>query len=154
MDAEKKTKNEKAAGDGAGQERPGSQVMNSNQTATVAAIQKEVADLVETERAAFLPRPLESPEFTHDEALKAVKEGEDGDAWIFIQKMRGKRVFDHAAGRWYLFRDHWWTEDPVEQILADLDCVIQAYLMEASYWFSKRFEAEQDKDEEAAKEAK
>jgi putative DNA primase/helicase len=71
---------------------------------------------------AFVKEQMVDPEITH-----ALARNEDGDAKLFVKEHTGRWVFDHAAGRWYFWQDHYWTEDKVNDILRALDPVIYRF---------------------------
>jgi hypothetical protein len=56
-----------------------------------------------------------------------LRRNEDGDAEIYIKLNRGKFIYDHAAGRWYVWRGHYWQEDIKNEALRAVDAVIDEY---------------------------
>jgi hypothetical protein len=56
-----------------------------------------------------------------------LKRNEDGDAQLYIKLNRDKFVYDHAAGRWYVWRGHYWQEDIKNEALRSVDAVIAEY---------------------------
>lgn len=88
--------------------------------------------LIEEERQIFASPPAhEETLFSSKEILGALYRGQDGDAWLMKHLFKGRFCFDHAAGRWYKWAEHYWKEDLIDEILASLDKVVEIYGQEA-----------------------
>jgi len=68
--------------------------------------------------------------FNEKEIEDALRENEDGDAWIYIELHRDLFVFDAAADRWYKWGGHFWIEDFLNDAMRGIDAVISVYLNE------------------------
>ncbi len=44
---------------------------------------------------------------------------QDGDAWLFTQIYKGQLCYDHAAGKWYEWKGHYWGEDKIKEIMRE-----------------------------------
>jgi putative DNA primase/helicase len=53
--------------------------------------------------------------------LQAIKNGEDGDAFLLIELLRNEFVYDHAAARWYRFEVNYWREDRVQEVIVKIE---------------------------------
>ena len=62
---------------------------------------------------------------------KSATSQQDGDSWLFRQIFRNQLCFDHAAGRWYEWKGHYWEEDKVDNVIRKIDKVIDIYAKEA-----------------------
>lgn len=62
--------------------------------------------------------------------LDALKNNEDGDAWLFIRLHTDKFCFDHSLGKWFEFKGNWWQEDILGNVTAELDSVVEEYCKE------------------------
>jgi len=67
------------------------------------------------------------PLVTSEEIMKALEDGEQGDASMFITLHRNQLCFDHAAQLWYLWGKHYWTEDITNVALASVMNVVNIY---------------------------
>lgn len=65
--------------------------------------------------------------FSPEEINKALDDGQDGDAGLFVQIYRERFCFDHAAGAWYRWAGHYWEEDRTEEALAAVNAVAEVY---------------------------
>jgi putative DNA primase/helicase len=105
-----------------------------------ANIRAAVQEAIDQEREAYAAPvcPQDAPEgprkFSEDELSHALRDGQDGDAWIYEELHRGRFCFDHSEGQWYVFRAHNWEPDIVREYVAALDHVIAVYVAEAQRW--------------------
>lgn len=101
----------------------------SQNLSDVNSIREIAQQRIESERAQFSDPVPNGVDFgiSESELWKAVNSAEDGDAWLFVQIHRGKLIFDHAAGRWFLWHGDYWQEDQSEEIISFVDDVISAY---------------------------
>ncbi|MFI5329905.1 MAG: phage/plasmid primase, P4 family [Desulfobaccales bacterium] len=93
------------------------------------------------------------PEFTEAELLNFARDGEVGDARLFIRIFEKKCCYDHAAGKWYRFIGHYWQRDELNHVLKDLDTLIDVYSKQASRQGGEKVKATRDGDETAMKQA-
>lgn len=63
--------------------------------------------------------------------LEALNRNTDGDAQLFIERHRGLYIYDCAAGRWYKWSGHYWTEDFTGETLQAVNAVVEIYETEA-----------------------
>lgn len=73
-----------------------------------------------------------------EEIMKAFSQNQDGDAEIFIRLNRGRFVYDHAAGHWFVFTGYYWKEDLIDEALKAVSSVADLY-MEEYYILSESF---------------
>ncbi len=75
----------------------------------------------------------QSPQVQISEAdiYKSATSQQDGDSWLFCQIYRNQLCYDHAAGRWYEWKGHYWEEDKVDNVTRKIDKVIDIYSKEA-----------------------
>ena len=59
--------------------------------------------------------------------LKALQEGEDGDAYLLIKLLKDRYAFDHATLDWYYWNDHFWRLDKINHIVVMIKEVINLY---------------------------
>jgi putative DNA primase/helicase len=95
----------------------------------------------------------ESTEFTDAELLNFARAGQVGDAQLFIRLFKGFYCYDHAAGRWYQWKNHYWAEDDLNSTLTALDCVIDLYERAAQRCAWTRARAARDGNDALAKQA-
>ncbi len=87
--------------------------------------------------------------FSENEIYKAMQSQQDGDAWLFTQIYKDQLCYDHAAGKWYEWKGHYWGEDKIKEIIPKIDAVIDIYAKEASKWaWRARTEAEEGNKKE------
>jgi putative DNA primase/helicase len=67
------------------------------------------------------------PKFTLMELLEFARSGEAGDAELFIRLFQGKLVKDHASGTWYVWAEHSWKMDELDNTLARVGDLIPLY---------------------------
>ena len=83
--------------------------------------------------------------------LERLKENEDGDARLFIDLHKNRFVFDTAAGVWFKWTGHYWTEDYLNEAMAGIEEVISIYGMEAQRQSWLRLQAEKSGTQAKAK---
>ena len=103
----------------------------------IAEIRGKVSDRINLERAKFESNPgleqsndrkfrANKPDnqpppakqgFKSQLVLSCLEANEDGDARLYMELNRGKKVFDHSAGAWFIYNQHYWQEDLVEEAL-------------------------------------
>jgi len=99
-------------------------------------IREAVNAVADEERRKFAPVTAESdyePEaepILSADILRALQRNEDGDADLFIQLHRGRLVYDHAAGQWFIWAGHHWEEDTTEKALAGVADIADLYVIE------------------------
>ena len=71
---------------------------------------------------AFVKEQMVDPDIA-----QALARNEDGDADLYIKLNRDKFIYDHAAGRWYVWCDHYWAEDIKNEALRAVDAVVDEY---------------------------
>lgn len=103
-------------------------------------ISRETKALIEKELSSIAPLPPQKI-FSSEEILTALFRGQDGDAWLAKHLFKDRFCFDHAANRWYEWRDHFWEEDPLDEVLASLEEVVGIYGEEAERQARLRIEA-------------
>ncbi|MBN1223838.1 MAG: hypothetical protein JXB23_11370, partial [Candidatus Aminicenantes bacterium] len=79
------------------------------------------------------PRLSLDVEISTNEVITAAFEGQKGAAKLFIRLNIGKISFDHAAGRWYLWKEHVWVEDHHGEPLSALDRVQTLFVSARAY---------------------
>ncbi len=81
-----------------------------------------------------------------NEVLDALARDERGDAAIFEAIHRGRFCFDHKLGLWFANSGHTWVEDDVDEVIARVDDVVEAYEQEAQRqnWLQRKAAKEQD----------
>ena len=65
------------------------------------------------------------------DVLEALGNGQDGDSDLCVDMLRDRFCFDHAAGRWHRWRDHYWEEDCAGESLEALREIVLVYKSEA-----------------------
>lgn len=70
-----------------------------------------------------VPVTTEGNEISPDDIIKAAFEGQKGAKNLLIRLRRGRLVFDHAAGEWFTWDQHFWVPDPHGEPVAALDDV-------------------------------
>jgi len=85
-----------------------------------------------------------------NDILKALKNNEDGDAWLLVNLQRNKFCFDHSLGKWFRWCGHYWEEDTIDHVYSALDEVVDEYSKEydRQSWIRKKAAVQQNKDEE------
>ena len=97
-------------------------------------LKREMAQLCADEKAQVdLAAPPPPPEgVSGRDAVAALYNGEDGDAYLFARLNAGAWVYDYALERWYCYRNHTWQLDEVGQAIAQVQGVIDLYLQASS----------------------
>lgn len=111
---------------------------------------------VETERRQYVPEPDREPDaelILSADILRALHRNEDGDADLFIEKHRGRLVYDHAAGQWFTWAGHHWTPDTTEEALAGVANIADLYYTEMKKQAWARAGAEKAGETKVAKAA-
>jgi hypothetical protein len=124
----------------ASQGNPGSQIQNVDKAATLsdpAEINRLCQQKIVEEEATYaahegqdrpnIPTP---PPFSSRDAMDALQQNEDGDAWLFVELHRGRFCYDTAAGCWYRWTGHYWEEDLLGDALRSVDAVVEVYAKE------------------------
>ena len=84
--------------------------------------------------------------------LQAIKDDEDGDAYLLTELLRNEYVFDHAAARWFRFEGHHWKEDRVLEVLVKIEeRLIQVYRYHAQLQGHLKEKAKREGNEEKEK---
>jgi len=85
-----------------------------------------------------------------NDILKALKNNEDGDAWLLVSLQKNKFCFDHSLGKWFRWCGHYWEEDTIDHVFSALDEVVEEYSREydRQSWNRKKAAVQQNKDEE------
>ena len=117
---------------------------------------QEIDNKVEQERRTYAPEPEENmagqTAFSSDRILEALKRNEDGDAELFVELNRGRLVYDAASGRWYVFQEHYWKIDALNEAMRAIDEVVEVYVLEAKRQGWQRLQAQKDgKNDETEK---
>ena len=88
-----------------------------------------------------------------DFLLDCAESGQIGDARAFMAFFKDRYRYDHATGRWYQWQGHYWAEDTVFNVVAEVDNIIEVYEEEAKKWAWIKIKETKRRDNEAAKEA-
>ena len=90
---------------------------------------KIIADRVKAkakeERDKFSVRP--GAEISSQDMGKAAREGQDGDAWLLKEVLKGQYVYDYSLGEWFRFAGHSWELDSVNSIYQATSAAIDLY---------------------------
>jgi putative DNA primase/helicase len=103
-------------------------------------IQEKARARIEEERKAFSEDAQNQGESspkadsTASFLLECARKGQIGDARLFIHLFRDRYCHDHASGRWNQWVGHYWGEDLVCNVVAEVDKVIEIYEREAKKW--------------------
>jgi putative DNA primase/helicase len=76
---------------------------------------------------------------------------EDGDAKLLVELLKGRFMYDHAAGVWYKWNGHYWVEDFLNEVMAGVEEVISVYGLEAHRQAWQRLQAEKSGNQDRAK---
>lgn len=85
--------------------------------------------------------------------LDCARSGQAGDARLFIDLFLDKYCYDHAAGQWYRWKNHYWVDDEIDRVMSDLEEVIESYSIAAQQWAWRENAATKAGDKELIKEA-
>lgn len=122
-------------------------------------IQEKARARIEEERKAFSEdaqnQGKSSPEADPmtNFLLDCAESGQIGDARVLIYLFRDRFRHDHASGRWYQWQGHYWVEDVIFNIVAEVDKVIEIYEKEAKKWAWIKIKEKKSRNEEVAAEA-
>jgi putative DNA primase/helicase len=83
--------------------------------------------------------------------LECARTGQIGDARLFIHLFRDRYCHDHASGRWNQWVGHYWGEDLVCNVVAEVDKVIEIYEQEAKKWKWIKLKERKNNNEDAEK---
>jgi len=110
-----------------------------------------VREATEKERELYQKKPVAESAVTSGNIFKALYAKEDGDAWLYRMIHKDRLCFDHAAGHWYVWMGHHWELDKVDQAIAAVDGIIEAYAKEATICSAKALEATRAGDSDGRK---
>lgn len=116
-----------------------------------------VNEIVEAERREYAPEPEADGAPAQDEDLTPVQvanalwRNEDGDAEIYVKKWRGHFCYDHAAGTWNVWGDHYWKTDTREEALAGIQGVVDDYAQQSMLQSFYEVKATKAGDDDKAK---
>lgn len=118
-----------------------------------AEIQRLVNKQVEAERAIYSSPVEHEPctgEIPSDEIMEYLDRNQDGDAGLLARLLKNRFVFDHAAGRWYIFNGNFWQEDLTGEALQSVGKAAAIYEFEyqRQVWLRLKAIKEHDKHEE------
>jgi len=98
----------------------------------VVRLRKQVLMAREGEKERYKKLPDEDQKLSSSVILRALNAKEDGDARLYRNLHKDRLCFDHAAGLWYRWKEHFWELDKIKQGTAMIDAVIEAYGKEAN----------------------
>jgi putative DNA primase/helicase len=105
-------------------------------------IRREVEARIAEERAEFEdPKAGGNGGLPSEFVDQCARDGELGDARLFISLARDRFAFDHAAGRWFRFTGIYWEEDLLGEVYATLQEVSGTYTARAKKWAWTRMKA-------------
>ncbi len=125
----------------------------SNSEAKTEIIRK-VRAKVQEESNEFEPTSEPQNLFSEAEIYKAMQSEQDGDVWLFVQIYRDQLRYDHAAGKWNEWKENYWEEDKVEEILTKFDPVIEIYEKEAFQWYWRTLQETKNQNNDEANKAR
>jgi putative DNA primase/helicase len=82
--------------------------------------------------------------------LKALRENEDGDAYLFIKTFKDRYCYDHAADQWYYWNDHYWRLDKIDHTVRLVRQIVDMYTDQKIYEVLSAQKAEKDGDNKKA----
>ncbi len=118
-------------------------------------IQRLVNEKVEMERLEYAADPdidHKGIPFPSGDIINALRQNEDGDAWIYIETNRGHLLYDHTENLWYLWNGYYWELDILNEALRAHERVIDVFLLEAERQAVQRLQAEKSGDKQKAAE--
>lgn len=83
--------------------------------------------------------------------LEALRQNEDGDAFLLIELLKNRYCYDHAAKEWYYWNDHFWRLDKINHILVMVKEVIDQYCEQKAYHITMLQIVESSSDEKEIK---
>ncbi len=113
--------------------------------------EKAADEIALQEQQQYQKEPEQSSESNSKDIIRALYSKEDGDACLYMKIHRDQFCFDHAAGKWFMWRGHHWELDKVCQATAALDAIIDAYGREVSMQSAKALTATKAGDSESRK---
>lgn len=90
------------------------------------SLEQKIIDGVDTNKITELPT-------SNKTTLKALFQNEDGDSYLLIKLFRHKYLYDHAAGVWYYWNDHYWRFDELNHAPVLIKDVIRMYNKQLHY---------------------
>lgn len=98
-------------------------MIESGETVTNQAdIEEQILNNVTLEKEKISKLPA-----SNKTVLRALYEDEDGDAYLFIQCLKNRYVYDHITCSWYYWNDHFWRLDKINHVVTLVKEVIQLY---------------------------
>lgn len=67
---------------------------------------------------------------TSEDIIREFHRNEIGDAWLFINHHADKLVYDTQQGRWYIWVEHFWKPDELNDALYRVQKVVMYYEQE------------------------
>jgi len=84
----------------------------------------------------------------NETVVKALYENEDGDAYLLIQCLKNRYVYDHTSGEWFYWNDNHWRMDKINHIESLIKEVVQLYGEQMIYEQLSMDQAVKDKEAE------
>ena len=127
----------------------------SGQSENFEQIKAKAKARIEVERQTFSNEGTGSDDSSPmtDFLLDCAHSGQIGDARLFIYQYKDRYRHDHTSGRWYQWQGHYWAEDAVFNIVAEVDNIIEIYEEETKKWAWIKIKETKQRNEKAAKEA-
>ena len=116
-------------------------------------IQKQVEEKVQQEQEKYEVIEPKVSSLSSQEILKGLKNNEDGDAWLFRKLKKDRLCFDHGKRLWHVWSGNYWVEDDVDNALAEIESVVDAYASEANRQASLKIENTKNGNQEVARRA-
>jgi putative DNA primase/helicase len=116
-------------------------------------IQKQVEEKVRQEQEKYEDIEPQVSNLSSQEILKGLKNNEDGDAWLFRQLKKDRLCFDHGKRLWHVWSGNYWVEDDVDNALAEVEAVVDAYAAEANRQAKLKIENTRNGNQDTAKQA-
>lgn len=86
--------------------------------------------------------------------IKALQEGEDGDAYLLIKCIKDQYIYDRASGEWYYWNTHFWRMDKLNHVVNMTKKVINLYGEQKIFEIFSLQQAESDNNEKIIKQHK
>lgn len=123
----------------------------------IVPIESMVNAVVEEERKRYeMPNLISSKPtsgISSKDILAALKGNEDGDGWLLVNLQRNKFCYDHSSNQWFRWSGNYWEKDRIEEVLASIDSVVDAYAEEVKRQLAARINATKNGDEKGASKA-
>jgi putative DNA primase/helicase len=120
------------------------------QTQTIEQVAAGVNDQVDAERVKLSQEQKAAT--PSSVIIEALEDNEDGDARLFIEYNKGRFLYDVAAGRWYVWHNHYWKKDTLGEATRAIDGVIDIYAEESQRQAWQRLQNQKNgKTDEAKK---